>query len=138
MRWWRGYETNTPHYPHHQYVLGLDLTQRKKSGRGMGIARRKRGRAYTGEERACGSILNLNFGAAATTLYTTARTTEAAVDAMRIILRQCESSKTDDGGGGGYQDFINESCWSPLNLTYGFTNAHLDVITTYDASINPA
>ncbi|KAF0907193.1 hypothetical protein E2562_015702 [Oryza meyeriana var. granulata] len=67
--------------------------------------------------------------------------TEAAVDAMRIILQQCERSKTvrrvihtasvtaasplrEDGD--GYKDFINESCWSPLNLTYDFTNAHLN------------
>ncbi|XP_006657922.2 putative anthocyanidin reductase [Oryza brachyantha] len=70
-------------------------------------------------------------------------TTEATVDAMRIILRQCERSKTvrrvihtasitaasplrEDGAGGGYKDFINESCWSPLNLTHDFTNAYLD------------
>uniref|UniRef100_A0A0D9X168 NAD-dependent epimerase/dehydratase domain-containing protein n=1 Tax=Leersia perrieri TaxID=77586 RepID=A0A0D9X168_9ORYZ len=67
--------------------------------------------------------------------------TEAAVDAMRIILQQCERSKTvrrvihtasvsaasplrEDGT--GYKDFINESCWSPLSLTYDFTNPHLD------------
>uniref|UniRef100_A0A0E0LMZ2 NAD-dependent epimerase/dehydratase domain-containing protein n=1 Tax=Oryza punctata TaxID=4537 RepID=A0A0E0LMZ2_ORYPU len=68
--------------------------------------------------------------------------TEAAVDAMRVILQQCERSKTVrrvihtasvtaasplmENGGGGYKDFINESCWSPLNLTYDFTNAHLN------------
>ncbi|KAL6657641.1 hypothetical protein ACP70R_005421 [Stipagrostis hirtigluma subsp. patula] len=68
-------------------------------------------------------------------------TTEACVDAARIILRQCERSGTvrrvihtasvtaasplrDDGG--GFKDSINESCWSPLNLSYAFSNAHLD------------
>lgn len=67
--------------------------------------------------------------------------TEAIVDAYRIILQQCERSKTvrrvihtasvcaasplrEDGD--GFKPFINESCWSPLNLTYGFTNDHLD------------
>ncbi|CAN6176093.1 unnamed protein product [Urochloa humidicola] len=69
-------------------------------------------------------------------------TTEATVDAVRIILRQCERSGTvkrvihtasvtaasplRETGGGGYKDFINESCWTPLNLSYGFSNAHLD------------
>uniref|UniRef100_A0A0E0AMB5 NAD-dependent epimerase/dehydratase domain-containing protein n=1 Tax=Oryza glumipatula TaxID=40148 RepID=A0A0E0AMB5_9ORYZ len=68
--------------------------------------------------------------------------TEAAVDAMRVILQQCERSKTvrrvihtasvtaasplREDHSGGYKDFINESCWSPLNLTYDFTNAHLN------------
>jgi hypothetical protein len=66
------------------------------------------------------------------------------VDAACIILRQCERSGTvrrvihtasvtaasplrEDGGGGEYKDFINESCWTPLNLSYGFSNVHLDV-----------
>jgi len=55
-------------------------------------------------------------------------TTEATVDAARIILRQCERSGTVRRviytasvtaasplreGGGGYKDFINESCWTP-------------------------
>jgi len=68
-------------------------------------------------------------------------TTEATVDAARIILRQCERSGTVRRviytasvtaasplreGGGGYKDFINESCWTPLDLSYGFTNVHLD------------
>ncbi|RLN35055.1 anthocyanidin reductase-like [Panicum miliaceum] len=69
-------------------------------------------------------------------------TTEATVDAARIILRQCERSGTvrrvihtasvtaasplREDGGGGYKDFINESCWTPLNLSYGFSNVHLD------------
>ncbi|OEL35479.1 Anthocyanidin reductase [Dichanthelium oligosanthes] len=69
-------------------------------------------------------------------------TTEATVDAVRIILRQCERSGTvkrvihtasvtaasplrEDGT--GYKDFTNESCWTPLNLSYGFSNVHLDV-----------
>ncbi|KAG8079840.1 hypothetical protein GUJ93_ZPchr0007g4637 [Zizania palustris] len=68
-------------------------------------------------------------------------TTEATVDAMRIILAQCERSKTvrrvihtatvaaaaplrEDGG--GYKDFINESCWTPLGLSYRFSDAHFD------------
>jgi len=67
--------------------------------------------------------------------------TEAIVDTHRIILQQCERSKTvrrvihtasclaasplrEDGD--GYKDFVNESCWSPLNLTFGYTNFHLD------------
>ncbi|TVU38080.1 hypothetical protein EJB05_11430 [Eragrostis curvula] len=68
-------------------------------------------------------------------------TTEATVDAVRIILRQCERSGTvrrvihtasvvaasplkEDGT--GFADSMNESCWTPLNLSYGFSNAHLD------------
>ncbi|XP_004959813.1 putative anthocyanidin reductase [Setaria italica] len=68
-------------------------------------------------------------------------TTEVAVDAVRTILRQCERSGTvrrvihtasvtaasplrEDGG--GYKDSINESRWTPLNLSYGFSNVHLD------------
>uniref|UniRef100_A0A0E0LMY9 NAD-dependent epimerase/dehydratase domain-containing protein n=1 Tax=Oryza punctata TaxID=4537 RepID=A0A0E0LMY9_ORYPU len=69
-------------------------------------------------------------------------TAEATTDAMRIILNQCERSKTVkrvihtasitaasplmEDGSGGYKDFINESCWSPLNLTYDFGDAFLD------------
>jgi hypothetical protein len=72
-------------------------------------------------------------------------TTEAAVDATRIILQQCERSKTvkriihtasvtaasplrEDGGGGGYKDFINDCCWTPLNFSHRYSNALLDVI----------
>ncbi|KAK3127618.1 hypothetical protein QOZ80_7AG0575850 [Eleusine coracana subsp. coracana] len=68
-------------------------------------------------------------------------TTEATVDAVRIILGQCERSGTvrrvihtasvtaasplrEDGTGFG--DAMDESCWTPLNISYGFTNAHLD------------
>ncbi|NP_001130277.1 Putative anthocyanidin reductase [Zea mays] len=68
-------------------------------------------------------------------------TTEAAVDAARIILRQCALSGTvkrvihtasvtaasplkEDGS--GYKDFADESNWTPLNLSYEFTNAYLD------------
>jgi len=69
-------------------------------------------------------------------------TTEATVDAARIILRQCERSGTVRRvihtasvtaasplreGGGGYKDFINESCWTPLDLSYGFSNVYVDV-----------
>lgn len=70
-----------------------------------------------------------------------ANITEAIVDAHRIILQQCERSGTvrrvihtasctaasplkDDGG--GYKDFVNESCWAPLNVAYGYSNFHLD------------
>ncbi|KAG2646664.1 hypothetical protein PVAP13_2KG227800 [Panicum virgatum] len=68
-------------------------------------------------------------------------TTEATVDAARIILRQCERSGTVRRvihtasvtaasplreGGGGYKDFINESCWTPLDLSYGFSNVYVD------------
>jgi hypothetical protein len=69
--------------------------------------------------------------------------TEATVDAVRTILRLCERSGTvrrvihtasvtaasplREDGSGGYKDSINESCWTPLNLSYGFSNAHLDV-----------
>ncbi|KAF8668660.1 hypothetical protein HU200_051839 [Digitaria exilis] len=69
-------------------------------------------------------------------------TTEAAVDAARIILRQCERSGTvkrvihtasvtaasplREDGTGSYKDFIDESCWTPLNLSYGFSNAQLE------------
>ncbi|KAG8099436.1 hypothetical protein GUJ93_ZPchr0013g33779 [Zizania palustris] len=74
--------------------------------------------------------------------------TETAVDAMRVILQLCERSKTvrriihtasvtaasplrDDGGGGGgccrYKDFINESCWTPLDHDFHrFSNAYID------------
>ncbi|KAF7007669.1 hypothetical protein CFC21_022585 [Triticum aestivum] len=55
--------------------------------------------------------------------------------------KQCERSKTvkrvihtasvtaasplkEDGD--GYKDAMNESCWSPLNLSYGYSNVHLD------------
>nr|ABY68564.1 NADPH HC toxin reductase-like protein [Zea mays] len=68
-------------------------------------------------------------------------TTEAAVDAARIILRQCALSGTvkrvihtasvtaasplkEDGS--GYKDFADESNWTPLNLSCEFSNAYLD------------
>jgi hypothetical protein len=71
-------------------------------------------------------------------------TTEAAVDAMHIILQQCERSKTvrrvihtasvtaasplrEDGE--GYKDFINESCWTPLDLSNRYSNVMMDVIS---------
>ncbi|KAF0907195.1 hypothetical protein E2562_015704 [Oryza meyeriana var. granulata] len=72
-------------------------------------------------------------------------TTEAAVDAMNIILQQCERSKTvrrvihtasvtaasplrEDGD--GYKDFINESCWTPLDDSNGYSNAMENAYTS--------
>lgn len=75
-------------------------------------------------------------------------TAEAAVAAVRVILRQCEESKTvkrvihtasisaasplkdkDEAGAGGagYKDFISESCWTPLDVDYHLRSAHFDV-----------
>lgn len=73
-------------------------------------------------------------------------TAEAAVAAVRVILRQCEESKTvkrvihtasisaasplkdkDDGSGAGYKDFISESCWTALDVDYHLRSAHFDV-----------
>ncbi|PWZ06699.1 putative anthocyanidin reductase [Zea mays] len=73
-------------------------------------------------------------------------TAEAAVAAVRVILRQCEESKTvkrvihtasistasplkdkeAEGSGDGYKDFISESCWTPLNVDYHLRSAHFD------------
>ncbi|RCV22128.1 hypothetical protein SETIT_4G195700v2 [Setaria italica] len=71
-------------------------------------------------------------------------TAEAAVDAVRAILRQCEESKTvrrvihiaslaaasqlkePDAGAGAYKDFISESCWTPFNVDYPLRSAHFD------------
>ncbi|KAL6603736.1 hypothetical protein ACP70R_044097 [Stipagrostis hirtigluma subsp. patula] len=72
-------------------------------------------------------------------------TAEAAVDAVRVILRQCAESKTvervihtasisaasplkeeDSGAGAGYRDFISESCWTSLNVDYPLRSAHFD------------
>ncbi|KAL6657640.1 hypothetical protein ACP70R_005420 [Stipagrostis hirtigluma subsp. patula] len=67
--------------------------------------------------------------------------TEAVVDATRRILRQCEQTKTvrrvihtgsvvaasplkEDGD--GFKDFVDESCWTPLNLSYAYSNDGLD------------
>ncbi|RLM86809.1 dihydroflavonol-4-reductase-like [Panicum miliaceum] len=67
---------------------------------------------------------------------------EAIVGATRTVLRQCERSKTvrrvihtgsivvaaplrEDGG--GYKDMMDESCWTPLNLPYGYSDEGLDV-----------
>jgi thioester reductase-like protein len=72
-------------------------------------------------------------------------TAEAAVDAVRAILRLCEESKTvrrvihtasisttsplkePDASAGVYKDFISESCWTPLNVDYPLRSAHFDV-----------
>lgn len=69
--------------------------------------------------------------------------TEGIVGAMRTILQQCERSKTvrrvihtgsvvaaaplkEDGQ--GFKRFVDESCWTPLNLSYGYaSNEVLDV-----------
>jgi hypothetical protein len=72
------------------------------------------------------------------------------VDAVREILRQCAESKTvkrvihtasistaspliDVPGAGvgaaGYRDFIDESCWTPLDVDYPLRSAHFDVIS---------
>jgi hypothetical protein len=77
-------------------------------------------------------------------------TADAAVDAVREILRQCAESKTvkrvihtasistaspliDVPGAGvgaaGYRDFIDESCWTPLDVDYPLRSAHFDVIS---------
>ncbi|KAM0822215.1 hypothetical protein ACQ4PT_071638 [Festuca glaucescens] len=67
--------------------------------------------------------------------------TEATVDATRAVLEQCERSTTvrrvihtgsvtasaplrDDDG--GYKEFMNESCWTPLGIPYGHSNEFLD------------
>jgi nucleoside-diphosphate-sugar epimerase len=69
-------------------------------------------------------------------------TTEAIVDATRAVLKQCERSTMvrrvihtgsvtasaplrDDGG--GYKEFMNESCWTPVGIPYGHSNEFLDV-----------
>ncbi|EMS57379.1 Dihydroflavonol-4-reductase [Triticum urartu] len=70
-------------------------------------------------------------------------TTEAVVDATRTILQQCERSKTvrrviHTGSvftasplrenGDGYKESVNESCWTPLGLSYSHSNdGFLDV-----------
>lgn len=68
-------------------------------------------------------------------------TTEALVDATRAILQQCERSKTvrrvihtgsvlaaaplrEDGT--GFEDFVDESCWTPLGLQYDHSNEIMD------------
>uniref|UniRef100_A0A0E0E4I0 NAD-dependent epimerase/dehydratase domain-containing protein n=1 Tax=Oryza meridionalis TaxID=40149 RepID=A0A0E0E4I0_9ORYZ len=74
-------------------------------------------------------------------------TADAAVDAVREILRQCAESKTvkrvihtasistaspliDVPGAGvgaaGYRAFIDESCWTPLDVDYPLRSAHFD------------
>ncbi|RLN34248.1 dihydroflavonol-4-reductase-like [Panicum miliaceum] len=65
----------------------------------------------------------------------------AIVGATRTVLQLCERSKTvrrvihtgsvvaaaplrEDGG--GYKDLMDESCWTPLNLSYGYSDEGLD------------
>ncbi|KAM0855742.1 hypothetical protein ACQ4PT_049570 [Festuca glaucescens] len=71
---------------------------------------------------------------------------EAATDAVRIILRLCEESKTvkraihtasvsaaspltksSSAAAAVYRDFISESCWTPLDVDYPLRNTHFDV-----------
>ncbi|RCV13867.1 hypothetical protein SETIT_2G380600v2 [Setaria italica] len=73
--------------------------------------------------------------------------TEGIVGAMRTILQQCERSKTvrrvihtgsvvaaaplkEDGQ--GFKRFVDESCWTPLNLSYGY--ASNEVLDAYVSS----
>ncbi|RLN11528.1 vestitone reductase-like [Panicum miliaceum] len=94
-------------------------------------------------------------------------TAEAALDAVRAILRQCEESKTvkrvihtasvsaasplmkQGSGAAGYKDFISESCWTPLDVDYPLRSAHFDKyilskvqseqeLLSYNASERPA
>ncbi|KAF0902818.1 hypothetical protein E2562_019135 [Oryza meyeriana var. granulata] len=74
-------------------------------------------------------------------------TADAAVAAVRVILRQCAESKTvkrvihtasistasplidvpgTGVGAAGYKAFINESCWTPLDVDYPLRSAHFD------------
>jgi len=72
-------------------------------------------------------------------------TAEAAVAAVRVILRQCEESKMEKrmihtasisaalplmkpgSGAVGYKEFISESCWTPFDVDYPLRSAHFDV-----------
>ncbi len=62
-------------------------------------------------------------------------TTQASVAAVRSILQSCERSGTVKrviytgsvtaasplkGDGTGFQDFIDESCWTPLHLSFAW------------------
>ncbi|XP_051204319.1 NADPH HC-toxin reductase 1 [Lolium perenne] len=80
---------------------------------------------------------------AAASKYKTAA--EAAVDAVQVILRLCEESKTvkrvihtasvsaaspltksSSAAATVYRDFISESCWTPLDVDYPLRNPHFD------------
>ena len=82
-------------------------------------------------------------------------TAEAAVAAVRVILRQCEESQTvkrvihtasissasplkEAGAGAGYKDFISESCWTPLDVDYPLRSAHFDVSNRFLRSGDPS
>ena len=82
-----------------------------------------------------------------TTFYCQYKTAaEAAADAVRVILRLCEESKTvkrvihtasvtaaspltesSSATAAVYGDFISESCWTPLDVDYPLRSAHFDV-----------
>jgi len=82
------------------------------------------------------SLLRLRFG----TQYKS--TAEAALDAARVILRQCAGSRTvkrvihtgtmgtcsplrEDSA--GFKDAIDESCWTPLDVDYPLRNEQFHV-----------
>lgn len=70
--------------------------------------------------------------------------TEASVETAKKIAKMCVESGTvrrliytasvlsmspmkDDGS--GFKDFMDETCWTPLNLSYPFSNIHFEVRT---------
>ena len=69
-------------------------------------------------------------------------TTEASVTAMKMIAKFCVESGTVrrliytasivsmspmKGDGSGFKEFFDESCWTPLNLSYPFSDSFLQV-----------
>nr|XP_020167825.1 putative anthocyanidin reductase isoform X1 [Aegilops tauschii subsp. strangulata] len=72
---------------------------------------------------------------------------EAAVGAVRSILRQCEESGTvkrvihtasmstaSPLTAAGYKDFIDESCWTPFDVDYPLRSADFDVSASRSSS----